>query len=284
MVESLVAPSCVLWVAANDFWCAERTRRNWCRVFSPSCGADFALQHKGQHPTTTVTRSHDEIVSKVQHPFVGTNASSIDNKHRVLYSTDYSNQLSGPRPHVASRRISIFLVNEASFEDLRIVSTHISLCVTCLTMGSISGSLSYSPVREAERIFQLLCDQTEQLGLPSGFEEIKKNVVFKSDFDRVYFPIPFKETETASALKGIEGGVASALAGLKTGQQSEEIKVDLEKVTSFLFQSYLATVGGLGKLDDGVKAKLKGQPYSSALLQGVLTLRGWRYRFVASTV
>lgn len=124
-------------------------------------------------------------------------------------------------------------------------------------MGPVSGSPSYSPVKESERIFYLLCDQAEQLGLPSNFTEIKKNVVFKSDFDRVYFPIPFKETETASALKGIEGGVASALAELKTGRRDRDIKVDLEKATSFLFQSYLATVGGLGKLDKGARAKLK---------------------------
>ena len=130
-----------------------------------------------------------------------------------------------------------------------------------VAMGSISGYPSYSPVSEAERIFHILCDQAEQLSLPSSFAEIKKNVVFKSDFDRVYFPIPFKETETASALKGIEGGVASALAELKTGQRNERVKVDMEKATSFLFQSYLATVGGLGKLDKGVKAKLKSTEY-----------------------
>lgn len=125
-------------------------------------------------------------------------------------------------------------------------------------MGSIRELSSYSPVREAERIFQLLCEHTEQLSLPSSFADIKKNVVFKSHFDRVYFPMPFKETETASALKGIEGGVACALAELKTGQRDGKVTVDLEKSTSFLFQSYLATVGGLGKLDKGVRAKLKG--------------------------
>lgn len=125
-------------------------------------------------------------------------------------------------------------------------------------MGSLSDPLFYSPVKEAERIFGLLCDQAEQLRLPPSFAKIKKNVVFRTDSDRVYFPIPFKETETASALKGVEGGVASALAELKTGRHERQIKVDLEKATSFLFQSYLATVGGLGKQDEGVKAKLKG--------------------------
>ncbi|KAG0649197.1 Succinyl-L-malate -transferase beta subunit [Hyphodiscus hymeniophilus] len=125
-------------------------------------------------------------------------------------------------------------------------------------MGSLSDPTSYSPVKEAERIFGLLCDQADQLDLPASFTGIKKNVMFKTDSDRVYFPIPFKETETTSALKGVEGGVASALAELRTGKRNREIKIDLEKATSFLFQSYLATVGGLGKQDEGVKLKLKG--------------------------
>jgi hypothetical protein len=143
-------------------------------------------------------------------------------------------------------------------------------------MGSISGSTTYSPVKEAERIFHLLCDQAEQLNLPSNFAGIKRNVVFKSDFDRVYFPIPLKETEAASALKGVEGGVASALAELKTGQRERKIEVDLEKATSFLFQSYLATIGGLGKLDEGVRSKLKGTTSKYLFLR--------RHRSVASTV
>ena len=125
-------------------------------------------------------------------------------------------------------------------------------------MGSLADYPSYSPVKETERIFGLLCEQAEQLSLPASFAGIKESIVFKTDSDRVYFPIPFKETETASALKGVEGGVAGALAEIKTGRHSGKITVNLEKATSFLFQSYLATVGGLGKLDDGIKAKLKG--------------------------
>ncbi|KAL3418609.1 CoA-transferase family III [Phlyctema vagabunda] len=123
-------------------------------------------------------------------------------------------------------------------------------------MGSCDSS-SYSPIKEAERIFNLLCDQADELGLPQNLADIRGNVKFESAFDRVYFPIPFKETETASALKGLEGSVAAALADLKTGKQSREIKVNLEKATSFLFQAYLATIGGLGKLDKDVRSKLK---------------------------
>ncbi|KAH8669606.1 CoA-transferase family III domain-containing protein [Tricladium varicosporioides] len=116
---------------------------------------------------------------------------------------------------------------------------------------------AYSPVFEARRIFQLLCGKGDLLGLPTRVQEIKDNIIIESQHDRIYFPIPFKETETAAALKAVEGAVASALADLKFGEKDREVKVDLERATCFLFQAYLATVDGLGKLDKGVKAKLK---------------------------
>jgi hypothetical protein len=116
----------------------------------------------------------------------------------------------------------------------------------------------YSPVTEAQRIFQLLCQRADRLGLPASILDIKDSVRIESDYDRVYFPIPLKETETAAALKAVEGAVASALAELKYGKADRIVKVDLERATCFLFQAYLATVDGLGKLDKGVKSKLKG--------------------------
>jgi hypothetical protein len=117
----------------------------------------------------------------------------------------------------------------------------------------------YSPVREARRIFQLLCEQGSSLGLPEGIQEIKDRVIIESDYDRVYFPIPLKETETAAALKAVEGAVVSALADLKFGKLDRVVKVDLERATRFICQAYLATVDGLGKLDNGIRAKLKGE-------------------------
>lgn len=121
------------------------------------------------------------------------------------------------------------------------------------------GSTPYSALDEAQRIFSLLCKEAEELGLPSSLAHIKGDVVFKSDFNRVYFPIPLKETETSSALKGLEGCVAVALADLRYGWQYREVKVDLEKATCFLFQTYIATICGLGKFDKGVQTKLKGK-------------------------
>jgi hypothetical protein len=190
---------------------------------------------------------------------------------------------SGPRPPSRDKCPGRYKVGTRTFlhhSSLPYLEIRFSgRCCVCGRgmMGSLSDPISYSPVKEAERIFGLLCDQAEQLSLPASFAEIKKNVVFRTDFDRVYFPIPFKETETASALKGVEGAVASALGELKSGRRDREIKVDLEKATSFLFQSYLATVGGLGKQDEGVKAKLKGME-SVSLFKSHLTLTSGRYR------
>jgi hypothetical protein len=121
---------------------------------------------------------------------------------------------------------------------------------------------AYSPVQEARRIFDLLLDQREALGLPDCLPEIAQDVSIESKHDRVYFPIPFKETETTAALKAVEGSVAAALADLKHKQSKRKVTVDLEKATRFLFQAYLATVDGLGKLDKGVKAKLKGTSHT----------------------
>jgi hypothetical protein len=130
-------------------------------------------------------------------------------------------------------------------------------------MGSLEER--YSPVDEAERIFHSLCASSAELGLPSTLQDIESSVNIHSDFNRIYFPIPFKETETAAALKALEGSVACALADLKWGSKKREVDVDLERATCFLFQAYLATVDSLRKYDTGVKSKLKGEIRSSCL-------------------
>jgi len=125
-------------------------------------------------------------------------------------------------------------------------------------------SPAYSPLLEAHRIFQHLCHQAGPLGLPESLQDVVAQVQFVSDYDHVYFPIPFKETETAAALKAVEGSVACLLADLKYGKQVRHLSVNLEKTTNFLFQAYLATVDGLGKLDPNIKAKLKDTDFLRA--------------------
>ncbi|KAE8349363.1 CoA-transferase family III domain-containing protein [Aspergillus coremiiformis] len=119
-------------------------------------------------------------------------------------------------------------------------------------MGSV-----YSPVRETDRIFSFLFDQAELLHLPLEVVKNKDAVSFNSSYDEIYYPIPFKETETLAALKGVEGAVAAGIANLRYGPQKRDVKVNLERATAFGCQAYMAKVDGLSKLDPEVKKKLK---------------------------
>lgn len=120
-------------------------------------------------------------------------------------------------------------------------------------------STNYSPAQEAVHILDFLCKQWRELQLPSAIHDNKDAVSFRSASDAIYFPIPFKETETLAALKAVEGLIAGEIANLRYGEQSKRnVKVSLEAATFFGCQAYMAKVGGLGKLDPGVRSKLKG--------------------------
>ncbi|KAF9895407.1 hypothetical protein FE257_000313 [Aspergillus nanangensis] len=128
---------------------------------------------------------------------------------------------------------------------------------------------AYSPVQEAGRIFSILCGQAERLCLPSEVAANKNPVSFNSEHDQIYFPIPFKETETLAALKGVEGALAAALANLRYGSdQPRDVKVNLERATAFGCQAYMAKVAGLSKLDPEVKKKLKDTDLLAAQSNG----------------
>jgi len=83
-------------------------------------------------------------------------------------------------------------------------------------------------------------------------------LVTATDGSQIYFPCPFKETEAIVALKSIEACVVAAIANVRFGEQKRSIEIDLEKTAAFLFSTYKATIGGLGKQDPNAKAKLKG--------------------------
>jgi hypothetical protein len=126
-------------------------------------------------------------------------------------------------------------------------------------MGSIN--MTYSPTNEAQRILGFLCKQSQALNLPDAVVANQDAVSFHSTSESIYFPIPFKETETLAALKAVEGLVAGEIASLRYGETSRKkrsVEISLEAATYFACQAYMAKVGGLGKLDPGVKAKLKG--------------------------
>jgi hypothetical protein len=58
----------------------------------------------------------------------------------------------------------------------------------------------------------------------------------------------------------VEASVVAALADLRFphNEQKRRIEIDLERTATFLFSTYIATIGGLGKQDPKVKSKLKG--------------------------
>jgi hypothetical protein len=74
-----------------------------------------------------------------------------------------------------------------------------------------------------------------------------------------YFPSSLKQTEAISALKGVEASVAASIANLRDGSCPRTIKIDMERASAFLFSTYLATVGGMGKAHPKVKKLLKGE-------------------------
>lgn len=117
----------------------------------------------------------------------------------------------------------------------------------------------YSSLEETRRVLSLILSLVT---LPKEVEAAVQNqTLFTADVDFPYFPIPFKETETAGALKAIEAAFALALQNTKTQQQQQQkpgqIVINLEKTTAFLFEAYLAKVGKYGKLDPEVKKYLK---------------------------
>ncbi len=128
----------------------------------------------------------------------------------------------------------------------------------------------YSSKEEAIRIFQYLLGVFDPISLPSEVASRQGKIKFTAECDQPYFPIPFKETETTAALKAIEGTVAALLAETSDDGSAKDaqVHVNLEKTTAFLFQAYLARVGGLGKLDKEVKALLKGRQFTKMLQCG----------------
>lgn len=125
----------------------------------------------------------------------------------------------------------------------------------------MAGNSTYSSIAESTRIYESLLKlfEDDSVTFPEPIRSKKGMVKFTGSHDKPYFPIPFKETETTAALKAIEGSVAALLADEKEGKQDRRIEVNQEKTTAFLFQAYLARIGGLGKLDKDVRKLLKGK-------------------------
>lgn len=125
----------------------------------------------------------------------------------------------------------------------------------------MADASTYSSIAETKCIYEGLLEtfKEDSISFPGQIRAKRNNIKFTGSHDKPYFPIPFKETETTAALKAIEGSVAALLADEKEGKQDRKIEVNQEKTTAFLFQAYLARVGGLGKLDKDVRKLLKGK-------------------------
>ncbi|KAI9737486.1 MAG: hypothetical protein M1834_009641 [Cirrosporium novae-zelandiae] len=96
--------------------------------------------------------------------------------------------------------------------------------------------------------------------LPPAISKLTSNVTFTphSSIDEPFFPCPFKETETAAALKSVEACAAAAIAELRFPEvKSPKVEVDLYRTTCFLASAYLCTIDGMHKGDPNVKHKLK---------------------------
>lgn len=147
-----------------------------------------------------------------------------------------------------------------------------------------SSATTYSVVSGAR---QALKDLRSLVGdqLPPQVNFYLDRVSFStcSDGHKIYFPCPFKENEAAAALKAVEAGVVAAISDLRYGAQKRKIDVNLEKTAGFLFSTYIATIGGLGKGDPGVRSKLKGTQTPSSILSTVADLC-CRYRSIPGTI
>lgn len=137
----------------------------------------------------------------------------------------------------------------------------------------------YSTTQEARRILGFLCQQSHALNLPSAVADNQDAVQFHSTTNKIFFPIPFKETETLAALKGIEALTAAEIANLRFGQKEKRnVSVSLEGATYFGCQAYMAKVGGLGKLDPDVRSKLKDTDLLAAQSNGYRRMSANLYR------
>lgn len=124
------------------------------------------------------------------------------------------------------------------------------------------ASTRYSVLDNSRKATESLCKVAGQL-LPTEVLHQLKNVTYTTATDgtQIYFPCPFKETEATVALKSVEASIVAAIAALRypNEEKTRKIEVDLERTATFLFSTYIATIGGLGKQNKDVKSKLKGR-------------------------
>jgi hypothetical protein len=118
---------------------------------------------------------------------------------------------------------------------------------------------AYFPLEQTRSHFRALKGSgTLSVGLDSpDFQEHASYVTFTAQTHEILFPCPFQQTELISVLKGIEGCWAACIADLRYGKQDRKIEIHLDHSARYLLGSYLFTIDGLAKGDQGVMQKLK---------------------------
>jgi hypothetical protein len=112
--------------------------------------------------------------------------------------------------------------------------------------------MSYSSLESTWRAVDLLLDEGN---LPTEVASLVSLTSFTNESTPI-LPCPFRQLEAAAALKAIEAAVANAIGKARFGYE-QDVCIDLQHATLFLFSTYLAAVDGMGKQDPNVKAKLK---------------------------
>jgi len=112
--------------------------------------------------------------------------------------------------------------------------------------------MPYSTLESTWKAIQTLLDETS---LPSDITSLVSRTTFTNESPPI-LPCPFRQLEAAAALKAIEAAVANTLGKLRYGYE-QDVTIDLQHATLFLFSTYLATVDGMGKQHPGIRAKLK---------------------------
>ena len=112
--------------------------------------------------------------------------------------------------------------------------------------------MPYSTLDSTWKAIQTLLDEGN---LPSEITSLVSRTTFTNESTPI-LPCPFRQLEAAAALKAIEAAVANAIGKIRFGYE-QDVTIDLQHATLFLFSAYLTTVDGMEKQDPGVRAKLK---------------------------
>lgn len=117
---------------------------------------------------------------------------------------------------------------------------------------------SYSMLDETQKALETLLELAKGQIPPECRQDVIGVSFETSNTETPDFPCPFKETEATGALKAVEAGIGAAIANLRYGNQERRVTVNLERTSSFLFSTYVATVNGHNKADKKSKQYLKG--------------------------